>query len=47
MDFAVPAHHRLKLNEGEERDKCQGLARELKIMRVTATLIVIDTLGIH
>ena len=30
MDFAVPADHRVKLKEGEKRDKYQGQTRELK-----------------
>ena len=28
MEFAVPADHRVKLNESEKRDKYQDLARE-------------------
>ena len=30
VDFAVPAHHRIKLKECEKRDKYLDLARELK-----------------
>ena len=30
VDFAVPADHRLKLNEYEKKDKYLDLARELK-----------------
>ena len=30
MDFAVPANHRIKLNECEKKDKYLNLARELK-----------------
>ena len=30
IDFAVPADHRIKLNECEKRDKYLDLARELK-----------------
>ena len=30
MDFAVPAEHRVKLNESENRDKYRDLAREQK-----------------
>ena len=30
VDFAVPADHKIKLNESENRDKYQELAKELK-----------------
>ena len=30
VDFAVPAAHRIKLKESEEKDKYLNLARELK-----------------
>ena len=30
VDFAVPADHRIKLEESEKRDKYPDLARELK-----------------
>ena len=30
MDFAVPAGHRIKLKESEQKDKYLDLARELK-----------------
>ena len=30
VDFAIPSDHRIKLKEGEERDKYLDLARELK-----------------
>ena len=30
VDFAVPADHRIKLNESEKKDKYLDLARELK-----------------
>ena len=30
MDFAVPANHRVKLKESENKDKYLDLARELK-----------------
>ena len=30
VDFAVPADHRIKLKEGEKKDKYLDLARELK-----------------
>ena len=30
MDFALPADHRVKLNESEKKDKYLDLARELK-----------------
>ena len=30
VDFAVPAYHRVKLNENEKKDKYLDLARELK-----------------
>ena len=48
MDFAVPADHRMKLKEGDEKDKYMDLARELKKswnMKVTFIPIVIDALG--
>ena len=45
--FAVPADHRVKLNESEKRDKYLDLDRELKkkTMKVTVILIVISALG--
>ena len=49
MDFAVSADHRIKLKEGEKRDKYQDVARELKKLRnmkVTIMPIVIVALGI-
>ena len=48
VDFAVPADHRIKLKEGEKRNKFLDLARELKKlwnMRVTIILIVIGAFG--
>ena len=48
MDFAVPADHKIKLNESEKKDKYQDLARELKKlsnMKVTVILIIIGALG--
>ena len=49
VDFAVPADHRIKLKECENRDKYIDLARELKKklwnMKVTIILIVIGTFG--
>ena len=48
VDFAVPADHRIKLKECEERDKYLDLARELKKlwnMKVTIVPIVIGALG--
>ena len=48
VDFAVPADHRIKLKEGEKRDKYLDLARELKIlwnMKVTIIPIVIGAFG--
>ena len=44
MNFAVPADHRIKLNEREKRDKSLDLARELKTlwnMKVAITPVVI------
>ena len=45
MNFAVPADHRIKLKEGEKKDKYLDLARELKnklwSMKVTIIPIVI------
>ena len=41
-DFAVPADHRLKLNENEKRDKYLYLAREFKkIWNMKMTIITI------
>ena len=48
VDFAVPADHRAKLKEGENRDKLQDLAWELKKLRnmkVTIIPIVIGAFG--
>ena len=48
VDFAVPADHRLKLKEYENRDKYLDLARELKKlwnMKVTIIPIVIAAFG--
>ena len=48
MDVAVPADHRVKLNEGEKKDKYLNLTRELKKlcnMKVTVIPIVISALG--
>ena len=48
VDFAVPADHRVKLNEIEKKDKYLDLARELKKlwnMRVKVLPIVIGALG--
>ena len=48
MDFAVPADHRLKLNESEKRDEYPDLARELKNLwnrKVTVIPIVSSALG--
>ena len=48
VDFAVPADHRVKLKEGEKRDKCLDLARELKKlwnMKMTVIRNVISALG--
>ena len=44
VDFAVPADHRIKLKECEQKDKYLDLARELKklwTMQVTIIPIVI------
>ena len=50
MDFAVPAHHRVKLKESEKRDKYLDLARELKkklcYIKVTVIPIVLSALGL-
>ena len=46
--FAVPADHRIKLKEGEKKDKYLDLARELKKlwnMQVTIIPIVIGAFG--
>ena len=48
VDFAVPADHRIKLKEKEQKDKYLDLARELKQMwnmKVTIILIVIGDFG--
>ena len=48
VDFAVPADHRIKLKECENRDKYLDLARELKKlwnMKVTIIPIVIGAFG--
>ena len=48
IDFAVPADHRIKLKECENRDKYLDLARELKKlwnMKVTIIPIVIGAFG--
>ena len=48
VDFAVPADHRIKLKESENKDKYLDLARELKKlwnMRVTIVPIVIGAFG--
>ena len=48
MDFAVPAHHKVKIKEGKKRDKYIDLTRELKKlwnMKVTVIPVVIDALG--
>ena len=48
MDFVVPADHKIKLKEGEKRDKYLDLARELKKlwnMKVTIIPIVIGAFG--
>ena len=48
MDFAAPVDHRVKLNEGEKKDKYLDLGRELKKlwnMKVTVIQIIIGALG--
>ena len=48
VEFAVPANHRVKLKEGEKKDKYLDLARELKRLRnmkVTVIPIVIGVLS--
>ena len=48
VDFAVPADHRVKLNEHEERNKYQDIAREPKKlwnMKMTVISIPTGTLG--
>ena len=48
MDFAVPADHRVKLEESEKKYKYLDLARELKKlwnMKMTIILIVIGAFG--
>ena len=46
MDFAIPANHRIKLEESEKKDKYFDLVRELKkmwTMKVTFIPIVNST----
>ncbi len=48
VDFAVPADHRINLNESEKKDKYLDLAKELKKlwnMKITIVPIVIGALG--
>ena len=48
VDFAVLTNHRVKSKEGQMRDKCQDLARELKKTmehEVTVIAIVIGAFG--
>ena len=48
VDFAVPADHRIKLNECEKKDKYLDLARELKKLwntKVTIVPIVVGAFG--
>ena len=48
MDFSVLADNKVKLKEGDKRDKYLDLARELKKlwnMKVTVIPIVIGVLG--
>ena len=48
MDFAVRADHRVKLNEGEKKNKYLDFVRELKKlwnMKVTVIPIVTGALG--
>ena len=48
MDFVVPADHRVKLKEGEKRDKYLDMVRKLKMLRnmkVTVIPIVVGALG--
>ena len=48
MDFTVPAHHRVNLEENERRDKYLDFGREVKKlwnMKVTVIRIVIDVHG--
>ena len=50
MNFAVPADHRVKLEESETRANYLDLARELKNiwnMKVTMIPIVIGAFGSH
>ena len=44
VDFAIPADHRIKLNECEKKDKYLDLARELKkLWNMQVTIIPIVT----
>ena len=48
VDFTVPAHHKVKLNESEKSDNYQDLTRELKKlwnMNLTVILIEISVVG--
>ena len=43
VDFAVPADHRIKLRESDQKDKYLDLAWELKTMERKVTIIPIVT----
>ena len=46
-NFAVPADHRVKLEEGEKRDKYLDLARELKKLWKTKVMVLPIVIGAH
>ena len=43
VDFALPADHRIKLNECEKKAKYLDLARELKLWNMKVAIITIMT----
>ena len=45
MDFAVPAEHRIKLKENENKDKYLDLARELKKLSTMKVKIIPIVIG--
>ena len=45
VDFAVPADHRVKLNECEKKDKYLDLARKLKLWNMKVTTVPISAFG--
>ena len=46
VDFAIPADHRVKLNESEKKDKYLDLARELKKLRNMKVMVIPVVTGV-